>query len=143
MDDGEVNGNGTGGTPVPARLMTLADLLKATAAVEDDGSLRARLWDLPGVADAMLGRSPLHPYDADTDGRGAPEAVRALLDLRGPIDVDDLGVTIEAIGEVYRRVNRLEAWAAVLIERARVQGLRAKTLLDFGDPNVAREPPRV
>ncbi len=140
MDDGEVNGSGTGDAPVPARLMTLADLLKATATVEDDGSLRARLWDLPGVADAMLGRSPLHPYDAGSDGDGHGEAVAALLDISGPVDVDDLGVTIEAIGEVFRRVNRLEAWAAVLVERARVQGLRAKTLLDFGDPNVARAP---
>ena len=138
MDDGEVNGSGTGDTPVPARLMTLADLLKATATVEDDGSLRARLWDLPGVADAMLGRSPLHPYDTDCGDH--PEAAAALLDVRGPVTVEDLGVTIEAIGEVFQRVNRLEAWAAVLIERARVQGLRAKTLLDFGDPNVARAP---
>ena len=138
MDDGEINGSGTGDTRVPARLMTLADLLRATATVEDDGSLRARLWDLPGVADAMLGRSPLHPYDTDTGDH--PEAAAGLLDVRGPVTVDDLGVTIEAIGEVYRQVNRLEAWAAVLIERARVQGLRAKTLLDFGDPNVARAP---
>ena len=138
MDDGEVNGSGTGDTPVPARLMTLADLLKATATVEDDGSLRARLWDLPGVADAMLGRSPLHPYDTDCGDH--PEAAAALLDVRGPVTVEDLGVTIEAIGEVFQRVNRLEAWAAVLIERARVQGLRAKTLLDFGDPNVSRAP---
>ena len=138
MGDGEVNGNGTGDTPVCARLMTLADLLKATATVEDDGSLRARLWDLPGVADAMLGRSPLHPYDTDTGDH--PEVAAGLLDVRGPVTVDDLGVTIEAIGEVFRQVNRLEAWAAVLIERARVQGLRAKTLLDFGDPNVARAP---
>ena len=206
FSDGQV-GSEDGSSPVAvAPLPDPPVLVRALAAgpVEDDGSLRARLWDHAGLADAMLGVSLLDLFDVGPDaatdsrrpGRGEgdlhaapvgqpdgrqpdgathpdagprsrstspgrdflaagslpgdspqvdslpvdslPDAVRALLDVRGVVMPDDLDATVSAVGEVFRAVNRLESLAAVLLERARVQSLRTEALLRTRDPNVAR-----
>ena len=128
------------------------DALKGVA-VEDDGSLRARLWDHAGLADSMLGVSLLDVFDAgpvlgpargrtpgDKDdpalfvdparGDSLPDGVRELLKVQGAVGADDVGATISAVGEVFRAINRLESLAAVLLERARVQALRTDALLE-------------
>lgn len=126
----------------------------AVAPVEDDGSLRARLWDHAGLADSMLGvslldlfvpgpdpgpgRDPVGLDDLRRDHDPRPDAVRVLLDVRNAVTRDDLDATVAAVGEVFRAVNRLESLAALLLERARVQSLRTDALLNPADPHVAR-----
>ncbi|ACZ31431.1 HNH endonuclease [Xylanimonas cellulosilytica DSM 15894] len=111
---------------------------------QDDGSLGARLFDRPGLVDSMLGRDLLDPLDLTPDvapeghgatGAGLPVAVTDLLRVVGPVGVEALDATIEAITVVRARVNALEALEAVLYERARRQALRAQ-LLDGTDPMV-------
>lgn len=114
----------------------LAALAAAPVSVPDDGSLAARLFDQPGLVDAMLGRSVLDPFAPATQGSGLPPDIAALLEVNGPVSVDDVGATVEAIGAVLRTVNRLEALAAVLLERARVQAQRAEGMLEEAEPNV-------
>ncbi|ACZ32191.1 HNH endonuclease [Xylanimonas cellulosilytica DSM 15894] len=123
------------GADLRARLAALANV-----APEDDGSLRAALWDRPGLVDSMLGYHLLDPLelpdcDGEADPDGLPPQVSELLRVTGVVGIEDLNATIDAIATVRARVNALEALEGVLYERARRQALRAE-VVDDTDPMV-------
>ncbi len=109
--------------------------------VEDDGSLTARLFHSAGLADAMLARDPLEPDDTPNVD-ALPEPVALLLNVSGPVGLEDLGETLDALAAVRSRVNTLEAIEGLLLERARLQSLRAHGLLDESDPMIAKASPQ-
>ena len=108
---------------------------------EDDGSLTARLFNQTGLADAMLARHPLEPDDTPNLDR-VPEPVALLLDVSGPVGLEDLGETLDALAAVRSRVNTLEAIEGLLLERARLQSPRVHGLLDESDPMVTQASPQ-
>ncbi|GAB2468398.1 HNH endonuclease signature motif containing protein [Xylanimonas ulmi] len=131
---------------VKARLAALASVR-----IEDDGSFATQFADRPGLANALLGRCPLDPADLDwatspvSNAPLEPDAVptatlpvnvQRLVEVRGAVGVRDLDETLEAIISVRARVNALEAFEGVLLERARRQALCAEGLLNESEPMV-------
>ncbi|WP_130416310.1 HNH endonuclease signature motif containing protein [Xylanimonas ulmi] len=120
----------------------------ANVRIEDDGSLAVRLSDQPGLANAILGRSPLDPASVGSSRPSPAQAailpplVSRLVDVSGPVGVDDIDATLALIEDVRARVNALEALEGVLLERVRRQGLRADGLVDERDPMVRAAGPR-
>lgn len=145
------------GGPLADQLRVALSALKRAPMV-DDGSLAVRLADQPALIDAILGRDLLDPLElyrppgwtawspdpqrsasspdddasapeaAGADRTALPMAVAALLEVAGPVEIQELDATIDALQEVRARVNALEAFEAVLMERARLQALRAEVL---------------
>ncbi|MFP3712832.1 DUF222 domain-containing protein [Puerhibacterium sp. TATVAM-FAB25] len=117
----------------------------AWAPLADDGTLASRLAAIgvPDVAAAMLGRDLTDPHtvvapavaEQSTDARGL---IAALVDVRGAVAADELAATVDALAAVQALVNRAQAVAALLLERARRQAMRAPDLLvDGADPHAA------
>jgi hypothetical protein len=117
----------------------------AWAPLTDDGTLTSRLGaaGIPDAAVAMLGRDMTDPCaisEPAVAGQPADVAVLVarLVDVRGAVAADELAATVDAIAAVRNLVNRAEAVAALLLERARRQAMRAPDLLvDGTDPRAA------
>ncbi len=135
------DGDGDGDRDAAHVRRIVEQLARNPFAVEDDGSLTARLFNSAGLADAMLARDPLE-LDDTPNLDGVPEPVALLLDVSGPVGLEDLGETLDALAAVRSRVNTLEAIEGLLLERARLQSLRAHGLLDESDPMVAHASPQ-
>lgn len=117
----------------------------AWAPLTDDGTLQARLGavGIPDVAAAMLGRDVTDPHampEPSVAGQsaGVADLVARLVEVRGVVAADELAATVDALAAVQSLVNRAQAMAALLLERARRQAMRAPDLLvDASDPHVA------
>ena len=93
--DGSADGVGRGDTADARFRELVAALTRLPFVPEDDGSLTARLFHQPGLADALLGRAPLDP-DGTPDLSRASESVAAILDVGGPVGPRELDETLDA-----------------------------------------------
>jgi len=141
------NGDGKTAVEFERELQDWAERLGCP--VVDDGSLESRLHDEPGLADAMLGREPLHPAALPAEAEFPVAAARLAEAIDQAISVSqapfaaatarglDLAGTIDLLVELQQRLNALQTAHGLLLEQARRAGFREEASF-IDDKRMAR-----